>query len=255
MNKKSKTKNSRKKHLKLILFTNIIALLLVTPSLSLAFPIGSGVRFHTSSGYFTFTNLITVGSTIYMNGGWNLTNIHLTGDDEALSYAWITVSAGHLQISHLIYKKRFEATITAPSGTIVTIQLKLSKWTTTTPKSVKINNQYYKAMSRSMQEFNNAQYTTWYWKSGILYLKVKTSSTIPIVIDWAETPPSPAPPSPPAPPTPPTPTPPALPQNILETIQATITQLIQCITTLTLTEWVIILIAIIIIIIILKSRD
>ena len=255
----SKRKINYKQALKPLLIFNLFLLLSSLIYLAQAIPVGSGVRFYTGSGYFTFPNLLTANSVIYMNGGWNLTSVQLTGDDETLSYAWINISTGHMTITHLVYKKQFTATVTAPSGTVVTIQLKLSKWTDTTPKSIKINNVYYDAMAHSMQEFNSAQYTTWYWKSGILYLKVKTSSSVPITVDWAQAPPSPAPPSPPSPPSPVIPTPPSPPEGVIEAIKAMISQLIdqicQMLLTLPITTWIIIAIAIIIIIVIIKSRD
>jgi len=259
-----KTKSNRpnyKRQIKHLLLLSLI-FTFISVTISRAIPVGSGVRFYTGSGYFTFSNLLTANSAVYMNNGWNLTSVQLTGDDEALSYAWISISIGHMTITHLIYKKQFAATVTAPSGTVLTVQLKLSKWVSETPKSIKINNVYYKSMAHSMQEFNSAQYTTWYWKKGILYLKIKTSSSIPIVIDWASTPPEkpPAPPAPPSPPSPVIPTPPSPPEEVIEAIKAMISQLInqayQILLTLSITTWIIIAIAIIIVIIIMKSsRD
>jgi len=250
-------RNRKPRHsLKRLLLLNLI-FLFASISFSQAIPVGSGVRLYTGSGYFTFSNLLTANSTVYMNNGWNLTSVQLTGDDEALSYAWIRISTGRMTITHLIYKKQFTATVTAPSGTVLTVQLKLSKWASETPKSIKINNVYYKSMAHSMQEFNNAQYTTWYWKSGILYLKIKTSSSVPIIIDWASAPPEkpPAAPSPPSPPAQPTiPSPKGAVEAFISMVMQFVNQAYMILSTLSLTTWVILLITIIAIIIIIRSR-
>jgi len=255
---KKKTGKLYKQTVKYFLLLNI-AFLLLSLSLSQAIPVGSRVQFHTDSGYFTFSNLLTANSIISVNNGWKLTSIQLTGDDESLSYAWIYLSTGHMTITHLIYKNRFHASVTAPSGTLVTIKIKLSKWVSETPKSIKINNKYYKVMARSLQEFNSAPYTTWYWQSGILYLKVKTSSTVPIIVDWAQAPPQPSPPAPPSPPSPPTPTPPTIPKGIIENIIDMINQFANqvyvVLSTLTLTTWIILAIVIMVIVIIIRGRE
>ena len=249
---RSKRKIRSPKHICFALTTFLIVL--VTLELAYAFPVGSGVQFHTGSGYFTFTKLLTVNSSIAVNGGWNLTNAYLTGDDETLDYVWIYTSAGHLSISHLIYNGKFTGSVTAPSGTAVTIQIKLSKWIANTPKSIKIGNQYYHVMASSMQEFNNAPYTTWYWSKGTLYLKVVTQSTVPIEVDWLQTPPEEAPPA--APPEEeeeaPTPTPPS-PKGLLETIVAYLNYAATILRTMPLNLWLLIIVIIIVLIIIFKS--
>jgi len=247
-----KKRNPYPKHIYLTLITALA--ILATLKLAYALPVGSGVQFHTSSGYFTFTNLLVVNSSIYVNGGWNLTNAYLTGDEETLGYAWISTSAGHLSISHLIYNGKFTGSVTAPSGTAVTIKIKLSKWAANTPKSIKIGNQYYHVMASSMQEFNNAPYTTWYWSKGTLYLKVVTQSTVPIEIDWLQTPPTEeAPPAaPPEEEEAPTPTPPS-PKGLLETIAAYLNYASTILRTMPLNLWLLIIVIIIILIIIFKS--
>ncbi|MHA1583095.1 MAG: hypothetical protein ACTSYM_11470 [Candidatus Baldrarchaeia archaeon] len=251
--------NKRKPlYLSHVCFT-LIPLLIVMLMLELvyALPVGSGVQFHTGSGYFTFTKLLTINSSIAVNGGWNLTDVYLTGDDQTLGYVWLYTSAGHLSISHLIYNGKFTASVTVPSRTPVTIKVKISKWKTATPRSIKIGNQYYPIMARSMREFNKADYPTWYWSKGILYLKVMPQSTVSIEVNWLQSPPTEEPtPAPPSEeeeevPTPPPPSP-LSPKGLIETIISYLNYAVILLRAIPLNLWLLIIV-IIIILIILKS--